>query len=397
MKKKILATSWHPGGANAIAPVIKSLDGKIEIITLGYEHSEKIFGNSGINYRTLKEYNLRNVSLNSMNKLLDFVHPSLILTGTSIQDKEVREVIEQTMVLSSRNKGIVSLSVMDMGGNYWKRFSDLYDNYGRFREEIYETTITSKNYTKKDGKFKFLPSKIAIIDDLSKKEMISEGFEENTLEITGNPFFDDIIRLKKEFNEKEKVRSDLGINQRNYMILFASQPIENTYGEKLGYTEKTVLEELLKSVKQISQGRGISVLVKIHPREDIRNLERIVREEEFRELEIRVNKEYDPKDALMASDAVVSAFSTTLIESTYLDLPSISLQPGLKAKDYLSNTNDLGITIPVYQKGELEGILRKLISEESYRQELAMKRRELKIDGKATERVVSLIYNMLNL
>lgn len=398
MKNKVIATSWHPGGANAIIPVIKRLQNDIKVEVIGHGFSEGVFKRAGIDYKTIGDYHINNISTNSMIQIVEKIHPQLVLTGSSIQDKDNRNVIEQTIALAARKKKIKSLSVMDWWGNLWEKFSDLYDENGRFREEIYGKLLPPE-YTEKDGKFKFLPDKIGVMDSSIKMAMLEEGFDENRLVITGNPFFDELIILKEGFRDREKVRNDLKIDPKSYVIFYASQNLEYVFGDRLGYTEKTVLRELLKSIKDIP-GKKISVLVKVHPREDkkdIENLERIVKEEEFNDLSvIIVDKDYNTRTAIMASDVAVAASSTTLIESTYLGLPSISLQPGLKAEDYLEATNKSGITIPIYKEGEIREVLRKLIFDERYKLKLATKRKEFQIDGKATERVTNLVHKILD-
>jgi len=85
--KKILATSWHPGGANAISPVIKSLREKddVEVVAIGYQYSEKVFERDGVEYRKISDYGLKDVALDSMFELLEMESPDLIVTGTSVQ------------------------------------------------------------------------------------------------------------------------------------------------------------------------------------------------------------------------------------------------------------------------------------------------------------------------
>ena len=187
MKNKVIATSWHPGGANAIIPVIKRLQNDIEVEVIGHGFSEGVFKMAGIDYKTIVDYHINNISTNSMIQIVEEIHPQLVLTGSSIQDKDNRNVIEQTITLAARKKKIKSLSVMDWWGNLWEKFSDLYDENGRFREEIYGKLLPPE-YTEKDGKFKFLPDKIGVMDSSIKMAMLEEGFDENRLVITGNPF-----------------------------------------------------------------------------------------------------------------------------------------------------------------------------------------------------------------
>jgi len=83
-----------------------------------------------------------------------------------------------------------------------------------------------------------------------------------------------------------------------------------------------------------------------------------------------------------------------LVEASYLDKPAISLQPGLKKNDFLV-TNKLGVTLPVYEHGKIESVLNKLLFDKKYAAELARKRKDFRTDGRATERVTNLVYQML--
>ncbi|RLJ01355.1 MAG: hypothetical protein DRP11_04535, partial [Candidatus Aenigmatarchaeota archaeon] len=85
-----------------------------------------------------------------------------------------------------------------------------------------------------------------------------------------------------------------------------------------------------------------------------------------------------------------------LVYPLYLEKPPTTLQPGLKTADILI-TNTLAVTLPVYNHGEIERILERLIFDQDYRMELSQrgKKRGFYTDGKATERVVNLVYEML--
>lgn len=377
MKKRIIATSWHPGGANAILPVIRRLnqEGRADIVTIGHQYSEKIFGKGGIEYKTLGSYNLNDVSVDSMFSLLEKESPNIVFTGTSIQDDKNRDTIEHTLTLAAKGRGIKSLSVLDLWDiNCTKRFRDIYSE---------------------SRELKFLPDKIAILDKLCEESMLKQGFPKEKLVITGNPYFDELIKLKEQFGEEDvhRVKSELGIDLDSYLLFYGASPIEHHYGNEFGYTEKTVLRELLDAVKKLEGRKKISVIVGVHLRANKQDLEQIA--EEYK-LPVIVSQSYPPRTAILASDAVVSSTSTALVESTYLGKPSISLQPGLK-KDDLLITNKLGVTLPVYKHGEIGGVLEKLVFDKNYAAELSErgKTKGFGIDGKATERVTDLVYKML--
>ena len=56
---------------------------------------------------------------------------------------------------------------------------------------------------------------------------------------------------------------------------------------------------------------------------------------------------------MIVSDLVTGMFSTSLIESVYLDKDVISIQPNLKTQDTLL-MNKLGLIVPVYNQKNLE-------------------------------------------
>lgn len=374
IKKKVVATSWHPGGANAISPVIKRLvdEGVVDVVTVGHQFSEKIFKDNGIDYKTVDFYNLQNVSIESMSRLLQEESPNLVFVGTSVQYDKNKDVIEQTITLAAREMGIKSLAVLDFWGDYSPRFSDIY----------------------KGEKFRFLPDRIAIMDQIALQAMIGEGFNRERLVITGNPYFDDLTILKESFNieNKDEVRSELGIDSDACVILFASQPVESDRGDELGYTEKTALKDLISALDKLKDRKKITLLVKVHLRENMYDLEVITRN---CSIPVVVNQSYPIRGAVLASDIIVSPASTVLLESSYLDKPSISLQPGLVREDTLI-INQTGMTVPVYQPGEIAFILEKLLFNDDYARELTSNRKKFRIDGRATERVVEVIYKMLD-
>ncbi len=375
MKRKIIAASWHPGGANAILPVIKKLeeDGRVNIITIGYQYSEKIFQNGSIKYKTIDSYGLSDVSPESMSCLLRTESPDLVLTGAGVQYEDAKYVIDQSLILAARENGIRTLSVIDLFEKYSAAFSDIFTG----------------------EKFKFLPDRIAIMNKLVEDTMLKEGFNKEKLVVTGNPYFDELTELKQKFSEsdRQKVRAELGVDSKAYLLLYASQPIEHDHGKKYGYTEKTALKELLDALEKMQQRKTISLLVKVHPRENKQDLEKIVK---GYDLPVVVDQSYPTRLSVLASDVVISPFSTVLVDSSYLDKPSISLQPGLNnLKDDPLITNKLGVTDHVYKKGEIGDVLEKLLFDKNYTQKLAQGRKDFRTDGKATERVAELVYKMI--
>lgn len=380
---KILATSFDQGGINSISPVIRRLSSiGIDVVTIGQGKGERSFKKQKISYKTLNSYGLNEVNLDSMEKILKQEKPNIVLTGTGAPRENYGPIImDQAATLAARLKGIPSISVLDMWVSYIERFSGL-------------------NNTQR---LKFLPNKIAIMDEVAKKAMIKEGIPKELLVVTGNPYFDGHKEIRKRFRipeDKERIHKDLGIPKGNYVILFVSQPIKaNHPPNEFGYNEEIVLRELLEASKNLKDKLpSFTILVKGHPDKGKENLEPIIAEYKD-DLSIILNKDYDIKLVILASDVLVTMVSTAAVDAAYLSstIPIISLQPGLIGKDQLI-TNSLGLSHGVYKKGELQktGILKDILlnkpSEEMTRKRLAFMEAN---DGKATERVTELVLSMI--
>lgn len=375
MKKKVLATSWHPGGMNAIAPVIQELtkEEKADIVAIAHQFSEKVLKERNIQYRTISDYNLNDVSISSMNRLLETESPNLILTGTSTQDDKNKDVIEQTITLAARQINIASLAVLDFWGSYSERFNDIYSN----------------------EKFRFLPAKIAIMDEFAKRDMLEEGFSEEILVITGNPHFDSLESKARNFTEeeKQKIRRQISL-ESDLLIFYAANAMKHN---NLGYWDldnihllKGVLDELPQEKKD-----KICLVAKLHPRlpeEDLNEIKYYIEHQP----NIRLVTDINPQELVLASDLTLTPFSTVGIEAVYMRRPCISIQPGLKGTDYLSVLTKNNIIPFGHTFEDCKSLVKRAIMDREYREgELIEKASGFRTDGKATERVTNLIYEML--
>ncbi len=377
MSKKILATSWHPGGANAIVPVVKRLreEGKVDVVAIGHQYSEDIFRREGINYRAIMDYGLSDVSLGSMERVLNEENPGMVLTGTSVQDDKNREVIEQTLTLTATQRGISTLAVLDFWANYWQRFSDIYS----------------------EQRFRFLPDKVAIMDEYAKAEMLKEGFEESRLVITGNPHFDGLEAKAREFTKKdrEEVRNKIGLNP-NVLGFFAGTASWKNETERFGFWDLDIIKIVNEFFQSLSNS-DYGMVAKLHPRapkEDLDEAENYV--EQNSGGKIKLVRDIDAQKLILASDITFTPFSTLGFEAVYMKKPLISLQPGLKCQDYLSVLTTNGI-IPVgYRTSDCRDLVSLAFKDRRFREEeLIEEASSFRTEGKATERVTNLVYEMI--
>src|SRR3989338_8413224 len=284
MKPKILATSWHPGGMNAIVPVIKRLNqqGKVNVVTVGHQYSEAILDSHGIGYKRISDYGLEDVSLESMASLLEQESPDLVLTGTSAQDENNKDVIEQTATLAGRNKGIPTVAVLDFWGNYSLRFNDIYSGEG----------------------FRFLPDKIAIMDQYAERDMLEEGFDKAGLIITGNPHFDDLEAKARRFTNQERIelRQQVGLDA-DIPFFYAANAWKKEK-PNLGYWDLDNIQLVNEALREMPERerQRYGLVVKLHPRvpqEDLDEISAYIgRESEGR---MRLVSGIHPQELILAS------------------------------------------------------------------------------------------------
>jgi UDP-N-acetylglucosamine 2-epimerase len=375
MKKKILATSTHAGGIIAIIPVINKLndDKRLDIITLGHQVSEKILKQRNMNYKTIRDLGLENISVYSMGYLLDKEKPDLVLTGTSVQDDSNKEIVEQTLTLAAKERKIPVIAVLDYWAHYSQRFSDVYTG----------------------EKHKFLPDRIAIMDEHAEKEMAAEGFDKNMLVITGNPNFDKLEAKAKSFanEERQNLRAQLGASGK--LLYYATACAIN---EKPAFGHWCLDNiQIINQVFNELPNNDARMIVGLRPsyqKEDIDEISKYLQENAGGK--IAMTSEISALELALAADITMTSNSTVAIEAMYMGKPSISLQPNLKCDDGLSRFTKIGI-IPVgYTPEDCKRLVKRAISDEEFIKDLASKTSLYKTDGKATERVLNLVYGTLN-
>jgi len=376
-RQKVLATSWHPGGANTIVPVIKKLieENKVDVVVIGHQYSEKIFQSKGIDYKTIAHWGLKDVSLDSMIRLLQLESPNLVLTGTSAQDPNNKDVIEQTIALAAQKMGINSLAVLDNWLNYSLRFGDVSGA----------------------KKFKFLPTKIAIMDQIAEQSMLNEGFAKEKLVITGNPHFDDLTIKAKAFSRAKKsaVRQKIGLRTES-LIFFAADSWKNEYAEQ-GFWDLTIIDLIIDVLESLpeKQKKIIGLAVKLHPRtpaDDRDEIKKYVEKNSGKKIKLIEN--IDTQEVVLASDLILITNSTVGIETVYMSKPCISLQPGLKGEDLLIVSKH-GVVPVGYTDKDCKEEVKKAILNKKHRKEMIKRASSFKTDGKATQRVTELVYQML--
>ena len=378
MAHKILAASWNFGSSNSIIPVVRNLEsnGDYDVIVLADDESRGNFEKNGITYVEANPTDVADIAKKD--------NYDLILTGTSTPNKEKEVSIEQVLTSLGAEENIPVVSVQDMWGLWGQKFAD---------------------YSSPD-KIKYKPTKLCVLDNLAHDAMRRLGFQ--NLVITGNPHFDNLGKMRDDFNERDQVRIDIGMGVDSTVIMYAAIPIEYHYGNSkdenekyMGYTEKDSLAHIIEELN--NHGRNdVDLVVSLHPRQKDEKQKFVDLAGNYRGVSVVIDHEHkrNSKEIALASDIVMDSFSTMLVETTILDKPSVSYQPNLlqyrkPEEDVLIGTNSTRVTLPVYTREELTETMTKLLNDEEFLKELAENRKKMNCDGKATERVVEVVNSML--
>ncbi|MEO8207362.1 MAG: hypothetical protein ABI615_14385, partial [Chthoniobacterales bacterium] len=239
---RILTICGDPGGAAAIAPVIRLLNTKegIELINVAYHKASAVLETNRIAHVQADS----GWTSDAVTSLFEKTQPDALLSATSCNDQN----LEHLFLREARNRNIYSLAVLDFWSNYKQRFEFDGDKY-------------------------YFPDEIAVMDDFAKQEMIEEGFAGDSLIVTGQPALDSLqeSRLTDTAAKRSSWCRQLGIDSSSMVVGFISQPSVGEYlaSSEQEFSKHTILPLLVKSLVTLSKKYSeiITLVIRPHPRE----------------------------------------------------------------------------------------------------------------------------------
>lgn len=240
----------------------------------------------------------------------------------------------------------------------------------------------------------FSQTAVAAMGQSSCADMIVQGVPSEKISLTGHPGFDNLAL--PEPGLCARVRADLGLLEGQKMVLFASQPyyvgVFNTPG---------IRQVMIKAIVQACGSlKNIKLVVKPHPGDNMRELKMLIGKAP---LSVIVDRRMDISPLIKACDVLVTFFSTVALQALYAGKPVINMDfPNSGGQSLYSES---GATWIVRSNDEIGPHIRKLIGEardkEIASREAARQRFLYDMayfpDGQATERVVKVALNMLQL
>ena len=301
---KVLFVAKSIGCARMMVPVIKRIDADVKCLMS--QKSREVCRFNEIEY-----HDADSMTSSEVLELMSTYSPDVVVCGTSAGLDIQKKAIEIASSLSLKTVAFV---------NQWSLY----------RERFYH-----------DDKA-YLPDYIFLIDEIMKSEMISFGFDESLLVVSGNPFFDQL----KPLPEGDKI---IFISQRLSEIADDNYP---------GYNEFEALEDITCVLIELGIKR---LVVRPHPLAKRSKFDEIA-QKYVGEVLISIDTQSDIDAVLADSKLLIGMTSMVLFQAALSKKPVISYQPHVSPKKDRSILQKLGISSTVRTKEGLKERIKNILS-----------------------------------
>jgi len=208
------------------------------------------------------------------------------------------------------------------------------------------------------------------------------------LVVTGQPRYDILYHADKIY-DKEKFFKKYNLNPDHKIILWTTQCH--------GLSEEENIKNFKTVFETMRNLKDVTLVIKQHPGEGRRYTKMIGKYlNKYKLNAVVMPRDSDTYEQIFVCDLMMTRHSTTAMEAVALNKPVIILNLSGEPDpvEYVKE----GVALGVYKEEDLKPVIERLLKDDS---ELAKNRKRYiekylyKIDGKATERVVKLIGEMI--
>lgn len=304
-------------------------------------------------------------------RMIEIENPDLILVENEYG------IFERALVIAAKLKGIPVLAIQHGVIHPYHR------GYMHAKNEISPKGSVRSPYCP-------IPDKTAVYGEYYKELLTKvSAYPEDSVVVTGQPRYD-ILYYANEIYSREEFLKKYKINPENKIILWTTQSHGLSYKENIKN-----LKAIFNTMQEL---KNVTLVIKQHPGEREEHTKLIKKYlNKYKNVDaVLVPKDADTYELLFFCDLLIVRHSTTAMEAVALNKPVIvlNLSGEPDGVDYVEE----GVALGVYKEEDLKSAIEKLLNDDS---ELAKNRRQYiekhlyKIDGKATERVVNLITQMI--
>ncbi|MEE9592811.1 MAG: CDP-glycerol glycerophosphotransferase family protein [Thermoplasmata archaeon] len=304
--------------------------------------------------------------IDTAKRLLEAERPDLILLTTEYG------LFERALVVGARMKGIPTLAVQH-GVIHPRHFGYIYPPGA----VATDGSVSAPHVP--------IPDRTAVYGQYHKEILTELGaYPSNSVIVTGQPRYDLLEEARQRY-DSDRIRGELGLAPSGKLVLWTTQ----THGLPAAENEANI-----DAVYGALHGlEGVGLVVKLHPLED--QGAPLYRKHRLNH-PIIVDGEGDTFALLHACDLMITGHSTTALEAVALSRPVIilNLSGDPDPVDYVQ----AGVAVGVYRAEDLRPTIERLLVDDgglAENRERYIQRYLYRVDGKATERVVNLIEEMI--
>lgn len=242
----------------------------------------------------------------------------------------------------------------------------------------YDFGIGSKLIDITTEKFNYLPDKIVVALKSKYDLLLRRNVNPDRLVLTGSPS-SDVIKIAPKIYNREEFCNRLGLDAKNKLILILTSGTEYAY---------KLVTTVLEAVKTNSQ---IEILVRPHPdRETKKEYEEIIGSKGK-----ALSPHSDLYEPLYLADLVIGYVSTAIEEAVMFGKPAITIT--FTDKDLLSHYQKITLRVqPSKLKKTIENALYNPQTQKQLQNKIQRYKRENKVDGCSTERIVNLLEEVIH-
>lgn len=395
--EKIFFVTYGGGHVNVVIPIIKQLEQekKYECIVLGLTTASKNLEDNNIKHLTIKDFADERI-MNIGTPLAKRFHSPE--SGISFEDTAayygfgMNDLIEkhgekEACELFEKEGRNAFLPIESMKRIIAQVNADMVICTSSPRSEIAALIAAEKSNIPTirieqflgDGEEAIMleKTKFCVMSQSIKDTLMQNGVDEKNIVITGQPAFD-FLNLKNKNANAMNIKQRLGLDLNKKILMWATQKTKD---------EERILNILLDIQKKHPEHQ---LIIKLHPNENTGMFQRALERSNADAMIIKT----DLHDLIIASDLVITEYSTVGLEAILLDKPlmTINLTGGPDIAPYAETKAALG----VYDEKHIETSIKECLCNEELLASLGKGRANYNNDGKATERICAIIRKMLD-
>lgn len=240
--------------------------------------------------------------------------------------------------------------------------------------------IIGTNYEKQ---IFFLADKIAVMGPYGKQILVERGVPEHKITVTGRTIYD---TLKFTHYNKSEICRKLNLNPNEKIVVYVTENFPLNENQRNAYI-------VCQTLKQFP---NVQLIIKVHAAE--RNLRIYYQILKHLELKAIINQKDSPFEFFSICDVLITGYSTAALDAMVMGKPAVTFN--FTKYDSPIPYIEEGVTIGAFNKDDLSEALNEALYNEKAKEKLRKHwvkfifEHAYKIDGKACERVVTLMESM---